>query len=342
MAEKLPESYTTGTEVSAAPLGVVLSFPLVFEKQGGDRDVERINQFSFYGLAKDLAELGDCRGDTQPNKIVFKLWTAEAAVGRLLKGDPIPLGVSRAAVEVLKSQLDSINSEHFMAENTAGERENRFPSAEDPPIPGWRFNAWRNAVATFETVFSAEMAETTSYYIPKRGIYDTAALIDNADHGFPRDVLTFVVEKTREDWRAAGRCLALNLCTASGFHVVRAVEGTLEAYYQTFTGQPGVTKAGWDSYLKDLEKLPEGTEPMPDPKTLAVIRQMKDDYRNPVVHPRVVLTEPDAHMLFNNGASAIIGMAQGLKDAAPGAQGALALIDNPALIDDQKAEADKA
>ncbi len=69
---------------------------------------------------------------------------------------------------------------------------------------------------------------------------------------------------------------------------------------------------------------------MPDPKTIAVIRQMKDDYRNPVVHPRVVLTEADSRMLFNNGESAIIGMAQGLKDVTAGLQKAPALIDKPA------------
>jgi hypothetical protein len=106
----------------------------------------------------------------------------------------------------------------------------------------------------------------------------------------------------------------------------------LESYYQTFTDQPGATKAGWHDYLKDLEALSEGTTPMPDPKTLAVIRQMKDDYRNPVVHPRVVLTEADARMLFNNGESAIIGMAQGLKDAAAGSQGALALVEKETSI----------
>jgi len=116
------------------------------------------------------------------------------------------------------------------------------------------------------------------------------------------------------------------LCTASGFHVVRAVEGTLESYYQKFTNQPGVTQVGWNDYLKDLEAIPEGTVPAPDSKTVAVIRQMKDDYRNPVVHPRVVLTEADARMLFNNGESVIIGMAQGLRAAAAGSQGALALV----------------
>ena len=326
-----PEYSETGIEVSIAPSRVVLSFPFVLEKQDGARDVERINQFAFYRLAKDLAELGGHHGDTPAGNIIFTLWRAEGAVKRLLEGDPIPVGVSHAAVEELKARLDSINAQHFTTENTAGEREFHMPSEEDPPVARWHFDAWRRAVATFETVFSAEMAEATSYYIPKRGIYDTAALIDKADDSFPPDLLSFVAGKTRDDWRAAGRCLALNLTTAAGFHVVRAVEGTLESYYQTFTGQPGVTKVGWHDYLIELEALPEGTTPMPDPKTVAVIRQMKDDYRNPVVHPRVVLTEADARMLFNNGESAIIGMTQGLKDAAVGSQGALALID-PASI----------
>ncbi len=91
-----------------------------------------------------------------------------------------------------------------------------------------------------------------------------------------------------------------------------------------------MTKPGWHDYLQDLEELAAETTPMPDPKTIAVIRQMKDDYRNPVVHPRVVLTEADSRMLFNNGESAIIGMAQGLKDVTAGLQKALALIDKPA------------
>ena len=44
---------------------------------------------------------------------------------------------------------------------------------------------------------------------------------------------------------------------------------------------------------------------------------MKDDYRNPIAHPRIVLTEPDARMLFANGESLIIAMAQELKAAMP-------------------------
>lgn len=61
-----------------------------------------------------------------------------------------------------------------------------------------------------------------------------------------------------------------------------------------------------------------GADPAPAEKTLAELRQMKDDYRNPVVHPRVTLTENDARMLFNNGESLIIAMAEEIKTIRAG------------------------
>ena len=56
---------------------------------------------------------------------------------------------------------------------------------------------------------------------------------------------------------------------------------------------------------------------MPSEKVISEIQQMKDDYRNPIAHPRIVLTEPDARMLFANGESLIIAMAQEMKAAIP-------------------------
>jgi hypothetical protein len=54
---------------------------------------------------------------------------------------------------------------------------------------------------------------------------------------------------------------------------------------------------------------------------------MRTDYRNPIMHPRVVLTEGDARMLFANGESLIIAMAQEIMTATKGIQPLLELID---------------
>ena len=161
-----------------------------------------------------------------------------------------------------------------------------------------------------ETVFQAEMRDAPTYQIPECGNYSTPKLVNMAEQTFSPELLKFISEKSQKDFNAAGRCLAFSLLTAAGFHVVRAVEGTLEVYYQTFTGKTGTLK-GWDAYLKALERVVEDdASPRPESKTINLLKQMKDDYRNPVVHPRVVLAEADARILFSNGEAAIMGMAQ--------------------------------
>ena len=88
------------------------------------------------------------------------------------------------------------------------------------------------ALEKFEIIFNAEMREATTYFVPRLGVFFTPALVDTADQSFPDEFYAFIPEKTRNDWKAAGRCLAFNLLSASGFHVARAVEGTIESYYQ--------------------------------------------------------------------------------------------------------------
>ena len=158
-------------------------------------------------------------------------------------------------------------------------------------------------------------------------------MVDAADQSFPAEVAPYIPDKSKADWRAAGRCLAFNLLSASGFHVARAVEGMVEAYYQFFSGNAGETLNSWNDYVKALEKIAAGNPtPCPAAKTLAELKQMKDDYRNPIMHPRVMLTEADARMLFDNGESLIIAMADEIRAAKQqgGIQTSLAVVGGPA------------
>jgi hypothetical protein len=82
----------------------------------------------------------------------------------------------------------------------------------------------------------------------------------------------------------------------------------------------------WGHYVAALEKLDDAS-PAPDPKTVSEIRQMKDDWRNPLMHPRVVLTEAEARMVFANGESLIIAMATEIAKTEAGLQSSLSLDD---------------
>jgi len=104
----------------------------------------------------------------------------------------------------------------------------------------------------------------------------------------------------------------------------------MESYYQLFSGKAGKTLRSWDDYHKELAKIAAGKpDPAPDEKTLVEFDQMRKDYRNPIVHPRVSLNEADARILFNNGESLIIAMASEIckvRKAQGGVQPALTLV----------------
>jgi hypothetical protein len=286
--------------------------------------VERINPFAFYDLAQTLSKLGTIPDSSSVNAAFMEVLTANNAANALVGGKPLALGTSKASAESLLGCITAIMDRHFWSLDEKGQRTIRFPP-DNVVFASWELNAYRQALATFETVFREEMREAATYYVPRRGIFYTPALVDTADESFPADLRPFIPDKCRADWCSAGRCLAFNILSASGFHVARAVEGTLELYYEKFCGKKPDDSMSWGHFLNDLEKV-KGT-PAPDPKTLSEIRQMKDDYRNPLMHPRVVLTEGDARMLFANGESLIIAMAQEIRAVVQsGTQPSLGLV----------------
>ena len=303
---------------------VVLYPPLAPNREG---EVERINPFSFYDFGKEIHALVELTGSVSTRKAFWPLWQARNAMENLIKGQPIPIGISRGKAQAVLERIDSLFDSRFRAKDEKGEASIRFPEDGDEPISPWQIDWIKTVISEFETVFAEEMRETATYFVPRRGIYNTPALIDAADGTFPTELQPFIPQKAKDDWKAAGRCLAFNLLSASGFHVARAVEACLEAYYQLFSGKRGETLHGWKPYIDALTKIAEGSPtPCPLKKTLTELDQMREDYRNPIVHPRVVLSESDARMLFANGESIIIAMAQEIAEAAKGVQPALALI----------------
>lgn len=306
----------SGRASAHAQPNVVVLFPSRYE---GERNVERINLFAFYDLSEWLKEPTRIVLPANARDCFYPFMRARHALTMLVNGSPIQLGISLASAVALRDHADRLlNSYVFEGEKL-----------KEPPqeMPDWEVGFYRQLLERFETVFAEEMKESAAYYVPRRGIFYIPALVDSADESIPKDLQSALPDKSRNDWKAAGRCLAFNLLSASGFHVARAVEGTVEAYYQFFSGKLGHTLNSWNDYVVALEKLVAANPvPKPSEKVIAELRQMKDDYRNPIVHPRVVLSEADARMLFNNGESLIIAMLQELIAARQtGVQPTLAL-----------------
>jgi len=292
--------------------------------------VERINQFDFYQLSKNFQSLTAISGDVSIHDAFMPVFNARRALEGLLDGRPIELGVSRGKAQQFADTINGIVSRYYTEEDGQGGTRWKWPAKGDTEvIPGFEWGWVTESLSQFEMIFAEEMRERATYRVPDRGIYNTAKLVDAADTTFPQEIAGLVPEKTKLEWRAAGRCMAFGMFTACGFHVARAVEGALESYFLTYNGKPDPKKRQWGEYLAALDRIAEsGVAPSPDPKTMGELKQMKDDWRNPLMHPRVVLGEADARSVFNNGETLIMLMVQEIAVAiTSGVQPKLALIE---------------
>jgi len=104
-----------------------------------------------------------------------------------------------------------------------------------------------------------------------------------------------------DDWRQAGRCLAFDVPTASGFHMFRVIESVVLKYFPIFglsvPTKPGDKNLGY--YIKILEE--KGL----DIKIVGMLRHLKKFYRNPLMHPEIFLTSDEAEGLFGFAQSAL-------------------------------------
>jgi hypothetical protein len=288
-----------------------------------ERLMERVDQVFFYSLGKTFQEIMAKNGEVGAANAFMPLLNARGHLVRLLSGNPIKLVIAHSMASSLRDSI-SVVIDRYFTKIEDNERKLSFPSFDDPPIPGWEWGWIHDQISKFETVLQEELAQTSVYYVPQRGIFDTASLVDAADRHFPASVLAVLPAKAKDEWRAAGRCLAFNLLSACGFHVARAVESVAEVYYQSVCSQPGKTLKSWHEYIDALSRVPVKSDA--HNKIIAELKQMKDDYRNPIMHPRITLEEFDARMIFANGESLIIAMVQELQRAPTTAAAGLTIV----------------
>jgi hypothetical protein len=159
----------------------------------------------------------------------------------------------------------------------------------------------------FETVFSAEARNMATYFVSKKGIYDTNDLITKADDLLTEDIKNIISEEAKTDIREAGRCLAFDLATASGFHIARAVEKVLIDYLNVLC--PDKVKTLNDAHRNLGGYIKLAKENKCAEKVCNALDQFRDLHRNPLMHPEAVLTINEAIILLGIAQSAIAATA---------------------------------
>lgn len=176
----------------------------------------------------------------------------------------------------------------------------------------WEVVALNQKLTSFKTVLEAEFQTAATYLVTPRRGYDIATLIENAEVIFP-DELMRKVPDTLFDLREAGKCIAFDLGTAAGFHLLRALETVIRAYWTVvMEGAPLPEVRNLGVYISEMEKAKRG-----DRKVLVALRQIKDHHRNELMHPEEKLDLDQAIALLGITQSAIVPMLREIPEPKP-------------------------
>jgi hypothetical protein len=158
-----------------------------------------------------------------------------------------------------------------------------------------------DAVETFEATFASEPMDANVFTVSQKGTHASLDLMERAEDNLPPDVKARLSPETVRDIRDAGKCLVLDCHTASGYHILRAVERLVIKYYEKVSGVPvNPRNRNWGVYIRELKRLNAASS------VTGYLQHIKDFYRNPIIHPEDTLNANEAFSLFNACISAII------------------------------------
>jgi len=275
--------------------------------------MQHLNPYLFYELAAKLHALFDSSTQNRVGDMFAPLSEAQALLDGWIKGDPFALESSKNDATRLLNKLGGLFNKYFIDPTS---KQLKTPTGEDR-IDTHELALVATLVAKFEHALAAELAQAPVYAAKKRGIYSTYDLIENAYQCFSAEMREVIPEAALTEFNVAGRALAFGLGTASGMHLLRAVEIVLKKYYELFSGASvAKTERSYSIYLKKLASLAdeEGTGVRPDKRLLQMLAQIKEHYRNPLTSPDQSITTEQATSLFALSTAIITLMSEQIID----------------------------
>lgn len=253
-----------------------------------------------YKVATDLQRLTTIQHDKPLKDAMWILYRAEQTLGEFLTNSVYSrndnLKTSTTVGNVLLSAIKKLTTE----------------SDKERNLDFYDVYSVTNALDKFETVLAAEMDTGTAFLVTKKRGYDTTDLIFRAEVLFPPELPGKVPESLPEI-REAGKCIAFEMGTAAGFHIMRATELVLRRYYDVvMEGDNRPKNDNLGGYLRAMEEKPAG-----DPKVIAAMKQITSLHRNPLMHPEDILTLDEAIGLMGMAQSVMVAMLDELPEIIP-------------------------
>jgi hypothetical protein len=295
--------------------GVVVDFPINRESQG-ICPVKRLEVLDLFELAEMLSNARPkLAGDKGK---VFDVYMALMGLENSFKkfvAEQTAFPLTRDSAAEAVRTIDAVLVQHFF--NDAAREKFKDGLDLGGEFSMWQLHDVRPKLEQFRHVLAVECRKSETYFIEKVVGFDLPTLLHSAEENIHQAIRPCVPGNALSEIREAGRCLALENYTASGFHTLRGLEVVIAAYYKAVSGKDREFRS-WHDYVEALAELAEendGEKPKyPSAKVAAMIDRMRELDRNPLMHPSDTLDEMAADGLFKLGIVTITELAKDLRD----------------------------
>jgi hypothetical protein len=193
----------------------------------------------------------------------------------LTETEGMEMSDSRAAAKTLRVTIVGLFGD------LAAALEVDVKNARDAVVGSATIARFQAELQRFEEAFTRDSKQLDVFTVTRKGLYSTRALIERPETKFPANLLAVMPQKTIQDLQEAGRCLAFERPTACAFHICRATEALMLAYYEKLAKKPWpFAKRDWNIFNDHLTK--EGA-PKGITNRLAEIREDRNAYAHPDV-----------------------------------------------------------
>jgi hypothetical protein len=194
---------------------------------------------------------------------------AKQGIGMFLRQDAV-MGVMLPASLTKGKGLSTVIDQYF----------SQWTSPFAPAGGYFQLSVLRKSVDGFFTSLRDELDRLPTFTVTNKGNLAIQSLVTGASKQYPRATLEMLDDFIVGEIDHAGKCLAFELPTACGFHILRAVEISAKAYVHAATGKlPGIKNRNWGEYIFQLEQAKVHS----DVTDLLKILKTK---RNPLMHPQ--------------------------------------------------------
>jgi len=153
----------------------------------------------------------------------------------------------------------------------------------------------QKGIRTFETLLDDEIQKAPIFCLDRIGNLSTDSLLDGAHKGYAPEVVSVLTQACKDEIDEGGRCLAYERATASGFHTLRSVEIAVKQYLLGIPDfvMPPLRRQNWGEYIKLLN------DNSAERVAVDTLHNIKENYRNPLMHPEDTLQLNEAISLFS-------------------------------------------